>query len=80
MLPSFGLSAQTNDGVFLHVELSRLKIPPQAKGVELVIWHDKIPAQANGVGDKLDHESSNVDGGISQGEKHVNAASHSGQD
>jgi len=73
-------SGQTDDGVFLHVELSRLKIPPQAKGVELVIRHDQIPAQTDGIGDKLDHESGNVNGGIPQREEHVNAASNGGQD
>lgn len=66
--------------MFLHVELSRFKIPPQAKGVELVIWHDEIPAQADGVGNKLDHKGANVDGGISQREEHIDATPYGGQD
>jgi hypothetical protein len=73
-------NTQTDDSVLLHVELSRLKIPLQPKGVELVIWHDEIPAQADGIGDKLDHESGHVDGGIPQREEHVNATSNGGED
>jgi hypothetical protein len=45
-----------------------------------VIWYDEIPAQADGIGDELDHEGGNVDGGIPQREEHVNAASNGGQD
>jgi hypothetical protein len=74
-----GKIAQTDDGVFLYVELSRPKIPSEAKGVELVIWHDEIPTQADGIGDELDHEGGNIDGRVPQLEEHVNAASNGGQ-
>lgn len=41
-----------------------------------MIWHNEIPANANGIGDKLDYKSGNVDGRVSQGEKHVNSTSN----
>lgn len=62
-----------DDDVLLKVELAGAEVELEAKEIPDAVGEDKIPQQADGVGNQLDDISGDGDTGVAQREEHVDA-------